>query len=60
MNLTHAMMWKEEDKVFRCRWGGCRHEVTWNQMNDASYHPRKDGVVFINEKDFNERSDGNE
>ncbi len=30
-------------------------ELTWGQMDDAGYRPRKDGVMFINEKDFNGR-----
>ncbi len=52
MNLTHAMMWKEDDKVFRCRWGGCRHEVTWEEMENAGYHANKNHVLFISEEDF--------
>ena len=44
MNLTHAMMWDEKAKVFRCRWGACSLEVTWDQMKDVGYHPTKEHV----------------
>ncbi len=52
MSLTHAVMWHDDDQVFRCRWGACREEYTWDQLIDAGYRARKDGVVFVNEKDF--------
>ena len=52
MNLTHAMMWDEEAKVFRCRWGACNLEVTWDQMEDVGYHPTKEHVKFVSEEDF--------
>ncbi len=53
MNLTHAMMWRENAEVFRCRWGACRFEVTWAQMNGAGYHASKGHVMFISGEDFN-------
>ena len=50
MNLTHAMLWRPEQEVFRCRWGGCGFEVTEAEMSGAGYRVFKDGVVFVDEE----------
>ena len=53
MSTIHTMMWIAEDQVFRCRTGACRYELTEDQLKAAGYGPFKDGVVLVDEEDFN-------
>ncbi len=47
------MMWYEKTEMYRCRWGGCRYELTGEAITDAGYRIDNPGhVVFVNEQDF--------
>ena len=54
MNIFHVMQYHTETETFRCRTGACNFEVTWDRMKDVGYRPFKDGVVFVDEDDFQE------
>ena len=54
MSTMHTMLWREDERVFRCRTGACRYECTEDQLKAAGYHVSKEGVVFIDEENFNE------
>ena len=52
MNLSHVMVWDEEAELFRCRTGACSFKVTWMELKDAGYTPRKSGSMFVAAEDF--------
>ena len=58
MNILHTMQWNAGAQIFRCRTGACNFEVTWDRMKDVGYRPSKDGVVFVDEDDFQEEETG--
>ena len=52
MSISHVVQWNVEAEMFRCRTGACNFEVTWDRMKDVGYRPFKDGVVLVDEDDF--------